>query len=94
MWSDTPIHQQVSEPAPTLPTPAKPLGEDVPPEEDTIKKIFDNGVDQGPDGRSKRERKEVNYKEPRAYKCHLGDKQTSPGVRCCTIKRMSYRNRE
>jgi hypothetical protein len=46
---------------------------------------------QGPNDRSKRERKEVNYKELRVYTCSRGENQIPPGVRCYTVKHKRYR---
>ena len=103
LWKDHPVQRQVAEPSPrpsqSLPVPAKPPEEAVSPEEaispeeDTSKNEFDvgNGLGRGSDGRSKRERKDVNHKEPRVYKCSQGEKQIPPGVRRCTIKRERYR---
>ena len=60
-----------------LPVPAKSpeeaisSEEAISPEEDASKNEFDvgDGLGRGPAGRSKRERKDVNYKEPRIYTC-------------------------
>ena len=71
LWKDHPVQRQVAEPSTkpsqALPVPVKPPGEAISPEEDTSKHRYDvgGGLCQGPDGMSKRERKEVNYKEPR-----------------------------
>ena len=75
LWNDQPVQRQVSEPSPKpsqdLSVPAKSQEEAISPEEDTSKNEFDVGdsFGRGPDGRNKRERKDVNYKEPHIYKC-------------------------
>ena len=73
MWLQ--LTDEVDEPSPNstqaLPFLVKPPEEAIPPEEDTRENEFEVGDDssQEPDGRIKRERKEMNFKEPRIYKC-------------------------
>jgi hypothetical protein len=66
LWRDHPVQQQVAEPSPkpaqVLPVPAKLPEKAISPEEDTRRNKCNVGdsLGQGPDGRSKRERKEMS----------------------------------
>ena len=80
----------MDEPVP-LPRPLSKLPEEVtptPPKDGTnTNSPEEDKYERTPGGRSKRERKLVKYK------CHLGDKQIPPGVRCLASKRRKYKQR-
>ena len=87
LWSDHPM-QQVDKSAP-LPKPlGKPREEVIPaPPRDGTNSLEEDKYGRTSSGRSKRERKPVDYK------CHLGDKQIPPGVRRLASKRRKYKQR-
>ena len=75
LWSDHPM-QQVDKLAPLPKDLGKPLEKVIiVPQRDSTNSSEEDKYGRTPDGRSKSKRKPVDYK------CHLGDKQTPPGVR-------------